>query len=142
MKRYYVCKIIGDGQSIATAYRPAINDIVDPATGLKAFITSAIIQTDANGQPVLPWCLVIASGQRHALAAAHPDIDPLPDYPLDVKVSAMNTLTRNRALQKMQARGIDVSDLSQADGFRDMIRSLGRKHEPTFSEDDFDVQDS
>lgn len=33
-----ICKIIGDGKSIATAFRPAIGDVVDPKTGNVAFV--------------------------------------------------------------------------------------------------------
>lgn len=140
MKRYYVCRVLGDG-TYSNPYRPAIADTIDPKTGIKAFAMALVMATNQDGSPKLPRCLVIAAGQDHALVRNHADIDALPDYPLDVKVSAMNAATKAAAFARLQARGIDVSNLGQADGFRDFIRELGRQHEPTFSEDSFDVQE-
>lgn len=142
MKRYYVCKIIGDGIEPETAFRPAIHDIIDPQSGLRAFDYSAAIATDAQGQPVSNWCLVIAAGRDHRLVANHPDIDALPEYPLDAKISAMHTPTKNQAMAKLQARGINVAKFANADGYRDLIRSIGREHDENFHEDKFDVSDT
>lgn len=138
MKRYYVCKVIGDG-SYESPYRAAIADVVDPSTHLLAFTIAATIKSNPDGTPALPWCLVIAAGKNHALVNSNADIDPLPDYPLDVKLSAMNTATKLAAFNKMAARGINTNALSNADGYRDLIRGLGQQHEASFSEDNFDA---
>ncbi|MCC6530922.1 MAG: hypothetical protein IT531_00095 [Burkholderiales bacterium] len=141
MKRYAICKIIGDGQEPETAYRPAIHDIIDPRSGLRAFAYVTAIASNPDGTPVHDWCIVLASGKNFALAAGNPDIDLLPDYPLDVKVSAMATPTKTAAFGRLMARSIDVSDLSSADGYRDLIRALGRKQDAAFHEDAFDIAD-
>lgn len=141
MKRYYVCKIIGDGIEPETAFRPAIHDIIDPSTGMRAFDYSAAIVTDENGQPVSDWCLVIAAGRDHKLAANNPDIDQLPDYPLDAKIAAMHTPAKNQAMARLQSRGINTGKFANADGYRDLIRGLGKEHDANFSEDSFDVSD-
>jgi len=139
MKRYYVCDIIGDGQSPETAYRPAIADIVDPQTHLRAFEISVESKVNPDGTPALPWCLVIAAGQNHALADGVQGIDGLPDYPLDVRLSAMHTPTKLAAFARLSARGVDTTSLSNADGYRDVVRTLGRLHNSIFDEDAFDV---
>jgi len=142
MKRYYVCKIIGDG-SYESPYRAAIADIVDQKTKLRAFTFAATIKSDpATGKPVLPWCLVIAAGADHSLVQGNPDIDPMPDFPLDAKLAAMDTDTKIATLDKLSARTIDTTTLSNADGYRDLIRSLGQKHVATFDENKFDVVDA
>lgn len=141
MKRYYVCKVIGDGLEPETAFRPAIADIVDPKTGQPAFSYSVVIGNDAAGRPTKDWCLVLAAGKDHRLVAGSPDIDALPDYPLDAKMSAMHAPTRSAAVAKLQARGIDTSRFANADGYRELVRALGQDQDPSFHEDKFDVSD-
>jgi hypothetical protein len=140
MKRYYICKIIGDGQEPETAFRPAIQDVIDQKTGAPAFSIASVIATDpTTGLPVFPWALVIASGTKHGLVQNHPDIDPLPDYPFDAKVSAMHAPTKNGMVGKMQARGINTAFIGVTDGYREIIRTLGRQHFSDFDENNFDV---
>ena len=139
MKRYYVCKIIGDGLSPDSAFRPAISDIIDPKTGTLAFVHSAVMPPIVNGAPEVPWCLVIAGGQDHKLAESHQDITKIPDFSLDIRLSAMQTATKMSMFNALTDRGIDVSDISNAEAMRDLIRSLGRKIDPDFSENRFDV---
>lgn len=142
-KRFYVCRIIGDGTPFGGSgpYRAAIEDVVDPQTGFQAFSLNTIISSDPNtGEPLLPWCLVIADGARHSLVNGNPDIDPLPVFALDAKVSSMHTPTRNAMGAAMQARGINTAFVGTADGYRDVINGLGRLHNPTFDVADFDVE--
>jgi hypothetical protein len=140
MKRYYICDIIGDGIEPETAFRAAIADILKPGTQDKAFNITTIISTDpVTGHPLLPWCLVIASGQDHSLAIGKPKIDDLPDFPLDAKIGALQTATKNRMKANINARGLDASFVDNADGFRDVIREIGRKHFHDFNENAFDV---
>lgn len=142
MKRYYVCKVYGNGDLDAPntpttgAYRPALADIIDPATGMKAFGFTAQISPGQH-----PWCLVIAGGNKHGLVNNHPDIDPLPAYAMDVRLSAMHTPTKVMMMNKLSARGIDTGQFANADGFRDIVRALGKAHGAAFNEDDFDTTD-
>jgi hypothetical protein len=141
MKRYAVCKVIGDGQAPETAFRAAIEDVIDPTTGAKAFSTSTVLASNPDGTPKYPWCLVVATGRRFDLAQTNPDIDLMPDLPLDVKISAMQTATKAAMTSKMQARGIDTSLVGNSDGYRDVIRALGQLHAPSFNENAFDVSE-
>lgn len=144
MKRYAVCKIIGDGLTPETAFRPAISDVTDPQTGFAAYnITSIIGNYPAGhpqaGQPTHDWCLVLASGDDFKLVEGNADIDLLPEVDLDVKVSAMHVPTKVEMGEKLVARGIDTSFVGNADGFREVIRQLGELQDATFDEKKFDV---
>lgn len=137
MSRFCVCKVIGDGLSPETAFRPAIDDVIDPVTGFRAFNTSVTLAVDPKtGQPLNDWCLVHAAG-NFKLVADNADIDLLPDVALDVKVSEMPTKLEMGS--KLQAREIDTAFISNADGFRDVIRDLGKLHDANFDEKNFDV---
>lgn len=140
MKRYCICKIIGDGQNTETAFRPAIVDVVDPITGFQAFNVSSVIATDPQtGHPIESWCLVIAAGDNFKLVADNVDVDLLPEVDLDVKVSAIHTPTKLEMGTKLQARGIDTSFVGNADGYRDVIKHLGKLQSPDFDEKSFDI---
>lgn len=140
MKRYYICKVIGDGLTPESSLRSPIENVIDPITGAKAFGSVSVIATDPiTGQPVHPWTLTVAVGQKHGLLSNHPDVDPLPDYPFDAKLSAMHLPTKTQMIEKMQLRGIDTGFITNADGFRDVIRTLGRRHVADFDENNFDV---
>lgn len=143
MKSYFVCKIIGDGLSPETAFRPAIQDVLDPATGFRAFNTSSVIAIDEFGQPVLEWCLVIASGKDHSLVEGNDDIDALPLNAelASIKVSSLDTVSKVDMAQKLQSRGIDTSFISNADGIRSIVETLGKLHEPSFNFKAFDVEE-
>jgi hypothetical protein len=141
MKKMYVCTIIGDGLTPATAFRAAIEDIVDPDTGMKAFATAVVIGTDANGQPTHDWCLVHAAGPNHKLAENDPRITRLSDHPPTVKLSSMTTPEKARLGNSLTARGIDVSMFSSADGMGDILEYLGKMHSQDFSLDKFDVSE-
>lgn len=144
MKRYYVCKIIGTGLTAfpTDARRPAIDDIVDPVRLTRAFVVADHWGTNADGTPKLPWCIVIASGPNHALAANVPDVDQLPDVALDAKISTIDTQVKGAILARLTARGIDTTVLRNSDSFRVLINLLGRLHEADFDVNNFDVQDS
>lgn len=130
MKRYYVSKIIGTG-AFGDAYRTKISDY-----GVNH---SEEVPTDANGVPTSTWSLVIVNTVNHGPLLADPDLDVLPDFPMDAKMAAMHANTRSGMEQKLQARGINTTFLATVDGYRDVIRGLGRKLNPDFSENNFDV---
>lgn len=131
MKRYYISPIIGTGDE-TDPFRPKIADYGVPWVG-------SIPSDPITGRPVHSWTLVRVNAQNHGAILADQTIDALPDFPLDGKVSAINTATKNAMLSELQARGIDTAFISNADGYRDVIRGIGQKLEPTFSENNFDV---
>lgn len=134
--RYSVCAILGDGQP-PDGYYAAIRGVVDPVSGFQAYPTIQEIGFNPDGSLLFPWALAASSGETWALVSGNADITLLPDYPLDAAVSAMHLPTRNALGAALQARGIDVSVLGIADGYRDVINYLGRLHNPAFSVDNF-----
>lgn len=131
-KRYYISPIIGDG-SIDNPYRPKVAD--------HGVAWSGAIPTGPDGKPVKPWALVIVAAKNHAPLVADRDLDALPDFPLDGKVSAIQTATKNAMKNKLAARGIATAFIDGTDGYREVIRGVGRMLEPTFDENNFDVAD-
>lgn len=134
MKRYYLCDIIGDG-TFGNFYRPKLADI-----GVDARVTE--MQTDpATGVPTKPWCLVLVADRNHGKLQNVPGVDPLPDYPMDGKVSAINAVARQAMLNRLAARSINGNVVQTADGYREVIRGIGRELNPLFDENNFDVAD-
>lgn len=131
MKRYYISPIIGDG-SIDNPYRPKVADYGVPWAGL--------IPTDQDGKPVAVWALVLVSAANHAKLLADKDIHGLPDFPLDGKVSAIQNATKNVMKARLAARGIDTAFIDGTDGYREVVRGIGRKLQADFDENNFDVE--
>lgn len=129
-KRYYISPIIGDG-SENNPYRPKVAD--------HGVAWSGAIPSGPDGKPTSSWALVIVAAKNHAAIIADKDIDDLPEFPLDGKVSAIQTQTKNAMKSKMEKRGISTAFVDGTDGYREVIRGIGRQLEPTFDENNFDV---
>lgn len=132
MKRYYICDVIGD--NLEEAVRPIIANYkvnwvaeikTDPTTGLAA----------------IPWAIVKVATNNHNILRNQPGIDPLPDFPLDGKVSAIQTATKNDMISRLVNRGIDTTFITNSDGYRDILRHLGRLLSTNFHEDAFDISE-
>lgn len=131
MKRYYLSNIVGTGDDM-DPYRPKVADHGVSWVG--------VIPSDpVTGKPVSTWALVLVEAINHAALLADGAIDALPVFPLDGKVSAIQTATKNAMVSDLQARGIDTAFIGNADGYRDVIRGIGRTLEPAFDENHFDV---
>lgn len=130
MKRYYLSPIVGTGDE-TDPYRPKVADYGVNWVG--------VIPSLPTGQPAFSWALVLVEAVNHGKILADAAIDALPDFPLDGKVSAIQTATKNRMLEAMTARGINTSFVGSADGYRDVVRGIGRALEATFDENHFDV---
>lgn len=78
MTAQYLCKIVGDGKSTETAFRPAIEDVLVPILGTKAFPTWRIvgeIPVDKNGFPTITQVVIeVADNAKAALVIGNPDI--------------------------------------------------------------------
>lgn len=131
-KRFYLCKVFGDG-SIDNPYRPAVAD--------HGVSWAGQIATDDTGKPIYDWALCVVEAKAHAKLIADPAIDALPDYAMDAKVSAMHTPTKTAMKAALAKRGIETDWVNNADGFREVIRNLGKLHDARFDENDFDVVD-
>lgn len=131
MKRYYISPIVGTGDE-TDPYRPKVADHGVSWVG--------VIPSDpVTGKPISTWALVVVEAINHAALLADSAIDALPEFPLDGKVSAINTGTKNTMVSRLQARGIDTAFIGNSDGYRDVIRGIGVQLDPTFNENNFDV---
>lgn len=132
MKRYYVSSIIGDG-SIENPYRPRVAD--------HGVAWAGNIPTGPDGKPTSTWALVVVDAKNHAALIADKDIDDLPDFPLDGKVSAIQNATKTTMKTKLAKRGIPTAFIDGTDGYREVIRGVGRLLQADFNENDFDVSE-
>lgn len=130
MKRYYISKIVGDG-TWGNAFRPKVADYgVDWA---------ADIISDETGRPLHAEALVIVATNNPAQLRNDPDIDPMPDFPMDGKVSAIQQKVKTDMFAKLTARGFNVSGLDNADGYRDVLQAIGQQRSANFNIDSLDV---
>lgn len=127
--RYYICDMTGTGTT-DDPYRPTIAD-----NGVNL---SDEIATGVNGRPVMPWVLAIveAPDSKHTIMRADPSIDALPNVGMNARLSAIAEINLIRGM--MQKRGISQL-VSDDKSMRDMIRALGRMHNPSFNEDNLRV---
>lgn len=136
-KRYYICDIIGDGSDVPPTpttghFRPIIADLGVSWVG-------TIPSDPATGRPLYSWALVMVNTENHARVIEVSGVDALPDFPLDGKVNAINNMTRSRMDAVLNKRGINPAFVSNSDGYRDVIRGIGKTLEASFDENNFDV---
>jgi hypothetical protein len=129
-KRYYLVPIVETEGEIGPVFSPKVPAGVNFA---------AEIKTGEDGRPVVPWALVLVSASNHLPLLSDPEIHALPDFPKDAKVGAMHQATKLAMRAGLIARGLNASIADNADGFRDVLRGIGRHLNPTFHEDNFDV---
>lgn len=134
MKRYYISPIVGPNAK--GTYYPLVKDLLNLAEG-EGFV--ATIKTNPDGTPALPWCLVNVNAANHLPLLADLRIKPMPDFPLDGKVAAIQKLTRDSMTAALANLGIDTAFISRADGYREILRTVGQIHDPAFDENNFDT---
>lgn len=132
MKRYCIAKIIGDGTE-NNPYRSAIQKYND-----LHYEFGGIAQDPITGQPTHTFVLAILKTVNISRLMADQDIDIFPDFPLDGKMSAMQTATKNKMVNALAKYGVSISG---ADGFRDAIRTIGQMIQPDFDENNFDLSE-
>ena len=132
-KRYYLATVIVDVDPVEGGPR------VRAKTAFYAISQSAVIPSGPDGMPLFNWALVVVNGVNHAPLLADSQIDALPDVPLDVKVNAITTSVRQDMSAALARRGIAAAVITQADGYRDVIRGLGRVLQADFNENGLDV---
>lgn len=129
-KRYYLCDIIGTGSDL-DPYRPAV---ADHRVGWVA-----VIESGPDGKPLHANTIALVETENHALLRADKRIDPLPDFALDGKLTAINTAARNGMMTALERRGFVASGINNADGYRDALQNIGRQRSAVFNIDKFDV---
>lgn len=131
-KRYYLADIVGIDLGDGIEYRTAISDYPVKSEG-------GFPVNPETGLPLRDWTLVVVETDDHARLMADPRIDALPDFPLDGKVSSINTQAKNAMLAAMQRRSIDTASVTGTDGYREVINLIGVAAHTTFNVDSFSV---
>jgi hypothetical protein len=143
MKRFVVCKKYGNGGDpdilpwtpTTGPYRPAIMDVMNPQTGKRAFnVVTAIAQINNR-------CLVLAAGADFTLINGNADCDQIPDLSLDSTLSVLQNNVYNNIINKLTARGYNVSSITKQSTVRQLIDLIGKDADPAFSVDKFDVSE-
>ena len=130
-KRYYLADIIGDGTEI-NPYRPAVADHGVAWVG--------VIDSDPEtGAPLYANTIALVETENHAKLRADTRIDPLPDFALDGKLTAIKTAARNGMLKALSKRGFATAAINNADGYRDALQQIGRQRGAAFDINNFDV---
>lgn len=130
-KRYYISKIVGTGDEF-DPFRPKIADYGVAWVG-------SIESDPVTGRPIHPDCVVLVATANHAMLKGDPDIDAMPNFPLDGKLSAITNATKTAMYDALTARGFDTSGLVNTDGYRDVLQKIGLQRSPAFDIDNFDV---
>ena len=127
MKIYYLSRLVPVGLGVG----PQVTIYQSLGVSMAHTIPSAAVLND--------WALSIVSALDHTPILADARIIALPVFPFDVKVSSMNRATRDQMVAGLASFGIDTSFVASADGFREVIRTLGLSRDPAFHENNFDV---
>ena len=98
-------------------------------------VVTANVALASDGTLIEDWALCVVDSEDHAGLIKDPDIIAFPQYALDAKVSAMHTATKTAMVNRLKAKKIPTDFIGNADGFREVIRTIGRLHNPAFDED-------
>lgn len=128
--RYYLCDVIGDGTE-ENPYRADLEDAPN-IDGISAKIASG-----PDGRPVFPYCLCVVEAKNHMPLRLRPNVDALPEVSLDNRMSAVSQAARARLDDAMARRKIPTTGFAVAEGYRDVIRLLGKRLDSTFDPDNF-----
>lgn len=80
------------------------------------------------------WCLMKINHTDYSPLAGVSDIDLLPDFPFDAKITGMTPETRNALVGILEKWGIPTTCSANASGYRDVIRCIGQQVIPDWTE--------
>jgi hypothetical protein len=80
------------------------------------------------------WALMQVGYSDYQPLVGKANIDMLPDFPFDAKMTSMTPATRNNLDNILTKWGIPTTCSSNAEGYRDFIRCLGRQIHPDWVE--------
>lgn len=126
-KRYYLCELDITVDEDGTIYR-------DPCILKYGGDCAAVGPMD----PQINYTLVLFEAKNHGQVVSDPRIRPLPEFPLDGRVNALSTAAQNALNNALSRFQVPIS-VSQADGYRQVVRNIGRYLDPTFDENNFDL---
>lgn len=132
-KRYYLSDIIGTGTE-EDPYRVAAGDF----SGIRI---AADIPTGPDGRPLHTQALCLVASKDHARIRDAVGVDALPDFPLDGKVNAIGVATLAVTKAMLRRRNLPDAIVDGKDGYRELIRAVGREFKADFDENTFDVTD-
>lgn len=145
MRRYVLSKIKLVNGPIGPVYRHRLQQVQEERR-LNFEYLGGNIKTGPDGKPTEKALLCLIAGNNHAALRDDPELLLLPMISHDIKVSSIHTATKLRAKAAIVAMGHDVLETEvawdNADGFRDVVEHYGRKNNPAFDADDFDLFDS
>lgn len=137
MKRWILSKIVADEDpEFGVVYRMAIQRYQD-----FAYAFGEVPVDPETGIPTNAFGFALVASKDMARFRNDLDVDVLPDFPLDGKVSALHQPTKVAMRGVLEKHGLPVSLADNADGFRDVVRGIGRAINPAFDEDRFDVSE-
>lgn len=142
MKRYYLSKIKAvEIPGMGTAYRHRLQEIPDVE-----YLGGEIRTDPATGLPTELALLCLVAGVRHAKLKQDPELVALPLVGHDIKVSSIHTATKLKCKADIKALGFPDEEVKaafdNADGFKDVATHFGRKNNPAFDPDDFDLYEN
>ncbi len=132
MKRYCLAAILPPDET-DDAYRTVIDDLAK-SNPIRS------VQVMPGDPETGTWALVLVAGRNLGFLNGQPGVDLLPDFPKDGRLNAMHGPTKMGMERALSRRGITV-DTTSSRGYREVLRDVGRKHNPQFDEDAFDVLD-
>lgn len=137
MKRYYLAEIEQfEFEPGITGYRCRAYSYPD-----LMFEGGEVLTDPTTGIPINKFALVLVKSRDHARLVNDPKMHPLPDVALDMKVSSIHTPTKNKMIADLQALGIATSFIGGTDGYREVIKAIGKINNPAFDENKFDVNE-
>lgn len=140
MKRYYLSKIY---QSNDPPLNPWVHKLQTYAD--REYLGGEIKVDPVTGVPTEKALLVLVAGKHHAALVADPDLIAMPNVPHDMKVASIHTPTKLAAKASIRALGFAKEDVDavwdNADGMREVLNHYGRKNNPQFDVNDFDLTD-
>lgn len=87
------------------------------------------------------WGIAIVATNNHVPLIARAGLIPFPDVSKDIRWQSVHKATRDGFAARLQARGIDTAFIGTADGFREIVRTLARRLDSNFHEDNFDCSE-
>ena len=139
MKRYVISPVVGNGVSLATAFRSAASDT--PSAGFVDLLKS----DPQTGFPVWNFAfsrIGVSGSLTHVLSVSNAFV--FPDFPLDAQMSQMESGVRTGLVQSIQAYNVDGNGAhvdathNDTDSFRMLIEKIGKQWSPAFNADQFD----
>lgn len=138
-RRYYVSDIVGTGTD-EDPYEPRAVRVARLA-GIPIRAVHEIATDPVTGHPTRNWAFSRLAAQAHATLIAAAGVDALPDLTLDALLSSLTNAQLTVIRNRLEARGIDTSQLTGQRAFRFLVRLLGRLQNAAFEEDNFDTSD-